>query len=252
MRTGKHDKQLRPEEEKRTFGKGLSFGASEAYRLLRTNVLFALPDEKRCRVIGVTSSLSGEGKSTTVLNLAYMLAESGRKTLLVEADMRLPTVTRRLELPGRQGLSDLLAGLCNGAEALQASSIHEKLWVMSAGSIPPNPSELLGSNQMRQTIEHLSRGFDFILLDLPPVNEVSDSLVASKLTDGMLMVVRQGYATRSSVAEAMRQLRYVEAKVLGLVMTRTDGQRGKYKSYKSEKYGYGYGQAALAQKEQGG
>lgn len=215
-------------------------------------MLFALPDEKRCRVMGVTSSLSGEGKSTTALNLGYMLAESGQKTLLLEADMRLPTVSRRLGLAGRQGLSDLLAGLCNGAEALQASGIHEKLWVMSAGSIPPNPSELLGSNQMRQTVEHLSRGFDFILLDLPPLNEVSDSLVASKLTDGMLLVVRQGYATRSSVSEAMRQLRYVEARVLGLVLTRAEGQGGRYKGYQSGKYGYGYGQAAPARQEQGG
>lgn len=247
MRKGRQDKRLLPEEEQRTFGKGLSFGASESYRLLRTNVLFALADEKRCRVIGVTSSLSGEGKSTTALNLGYVLAESGRKTLLMEADMRLPTMTRRLKLTGKRGLSDLLVGLCSGAEVLQASGIHEKLWVMNAGSIPPNPTELLGSNQMRQTVEHLSQGFDFILLDLPPVNEVSDALVASKLVNGMLMVVHQGYATRSSVSEAMRQLQYVEAKVLGFVLTRVDGQSGKYKS---GKYGYGYGYGATTVSEQ--
>ena len=247
MKKQNQDKQLRPEEEGRTFGKGLSFAAAESYRLLRANVLFALPDEKQCRIIGVTSSMRGGGKSTTALNLAYMLAESGRKTLLVEADMRLPTAARRLGLPGKQGLSDLLVGMCSGGDILQMSGIHEKLWIMSAGSIPPNPSELLGSHQMRQTIEHLSRGFDFILLDLPPVNEVSDSLVASKLTDGMLMVVREGYAARSAVSAALRQLQYVEAKVLGFVLTRTDGQGGKYKYKKG--YGYG-GQYSTARTEQ--
>lgn len=228
------------EAPEKTIGRGLSFAASEAYRLLRTNILFALPDEQKCRIIGVTSSLSGEGKSTTALNLAYMLAEAGRRALLVETDMRLPTIAGRLGLEGGQGLSNLLAGLCGVEDAVQPSGIHDDLLVVSSGDIPPNPSELLGSRQMGVAVEKLAGLFDFIVLDLPPVNEVADALVVSRITHGMLMVVRQDYATRASVAEAMRQLEYVGAKVLGFVMTRTGGQGGKYRGYKKYSY-YGYG-----------
>lgn len=218
------------------FGKKLSFAAAEAYKLLRTNLLFALPDEQKCRVVGVTSALSGEGKSTTSLNLAHVLAESGRKILLMETDMRLPTISKRLGLTKQEGLSNLLAGLCGEQEVLQPSGLQERLWIVGAGDTPPNPSELLGSGRMREAINSFSQAFDFIILDLPPVNEVSDALVVSRLTHGMIMVVRQGYATRSSVADAMRQLGNVDAKVLGFVMTHTDGQGGKYKSYYKGKY----------------
>lgn len=237
---------LRPDEEKRTFGEGLNFAASETYRLLRTNVLFALPfssltDGQTCRVIGVTSSLSGEGKSTTALNLAHVLAESGRRVLLIEGDMRLPTVSKRLDMEKKVGLSNLLVGLCEEEETLWPSGIQDKLWVMSAGETPPNPTELLGSGRMSSAIDSLGKQFDFIVLDLPPVNEVSDALVVSRLTHGIIMVVRQGYATRSSVAEAMRQLSYVDAKILGFVMTHTDGQGGKHKSYYKGKYSHAQG-----------
>lgn len=243
MRKRNGGKHLARAEEAAAFGPGLSFGASEAYRLLRANILFALPDKGKCRVIGVTSALSGEGKTTTTLNLAYMLAESGRRTLLIEADMRLPTVSRRLKLVSEPGLSNLLAGLCAGEETVRDSGIHERLWVMPSGDIPPNPSELLGSGQMKAALEELRGRYDFVLLDLPPVNEVSDALVASQLADGMALVVRWGCTSRYAVAEAMRQLQYAEAKVLGFVMNRADGQEGNYKSYKSG-YGYRYGRSA--------
>ena len=238
-------KRPSPEDEKKTFGQGLHFGAAEAYRLLRTNLLFALPfsslpEGESCRVIGMTSSLSGEGKSTTALNLAYVLAETGRKVLLMETDLRLPTICKRLGLEGKRGLSNLLAGLCKEEDVLQPSGIQEHLVVMGAGLTPPNPSELLGSDQMKTLLKKLAASFDFIILDLPPVNEVSDALVAARLAHGIVMVVRQGYATRSSVAEAMRQLDHVNAKVVGFVMTHADAQDGKYKSYQRGKYHYGH------------
>lgn len=223
------------------FGKDLTFAASEAYKLLRTNLLFALPDEQKCRVVGVTSSLGGEGKSTTSLNLAYMLAETGRKVLLVEADMRLPTISRRLGLKAGCGLSNLLAGLKREEEVLQPSGIQENLVILPSGDIPPNPSELLGSPFMEKTVRRLAQDFDFILLDLPPVNAVSDALVVTKVTDGILLVVRQDYANRRALSEAVRQLQYVEAKVLGFVMTCSGAGRGNYKNYKKSGYGYGYG-----------
>lgn len=243
---GKKSKKTQSQlDEQQTFGAGLNFAAAEAYRLLRTNIMFALPDEGSCRIIGITSALSGEGKSTAALNLAYMMAEAGKRVLLVESDMRLPAIVRRLGLNSSPGLSNLLAGLCTGADALQTSGIQNRLWVIASGDIPPNPSELLGSEQMKTAVKKLADGFDFMVLDLPPITEVSDALIASQLTHGMVMVVRQNYANRASVAEAMRQLQYVNAKVLGFVVTCVDGQGGKYKSYKKGGYyGYGYEKAA--------
>jgi len=245
------NRSLHPEGEEKTFGQGMNFNASEAYRLLRTNLLFALPfsslrDGETCRVVGITSAMSGEGKSTTALNLGYVLAESGKKALVVEADMRLPTISRRLGLEQKAGLSNLLAGLCGEQEITQPSGIQKRLWIMSAGPIPPNPTELLGSEQMKAALKSISGAYDFIILDLPPVNEVSDALVASRLTHGMIMVVRQGYATRSSVGEAMRQMENVGVKLLGFVVTYSDSQSKKYGKYYG-KYGYGYG-SAKAQK----
>lgn len=248
-RQSKGNPAPRLEDEEKLYGAGLNFAAAEAYRLLRTNLLFALPfsslaNGETCRIVGITSSLSGEGKSTTTLNLGYVLAESGKKVLIVEADMRLPTISARLKIRQQAGLSNLLAGLCEAFDIVQPSGIQERLWIMSAGAVPPNPSELLGSEQMKASLKKLASGFDFILLDLPPVNEVSDALVASRLAHGMVMVVRQGYASRSSVAEAIRQLEHVKAKVLGFVVTYTENLNKKYKSAYKGRYGY-----AAAQKE---
>lgn len=227
--------------EQLTFGENLPFGAAEAYKLLRTNIQFALPDEQKCRVVGITSSCSGEGKSTTVVNLSYMLAQAGERVLLVEADMRLPMLAKRLNLRSVPGLSNVLAGLLNTSDAIQKSGLHEDMDFISAGALPPNPSELLGANQMRTLIKTLSGSYDFIIMDLPPVTEVVDAVVASKLADGMVVVVRQNYANRRALAETMKQLKYAGAKVLGFVMTCSEFQtRGKYKTYKRD-YKYGYG-----------
>ena len=231
----------------------LNFAAAEAYKLLRTNLMFSLPDQK-CRVIGVTSAVRNEGKSTTSVNLCYTLAETGKRVLLIEADMRLPNVAKRLKLNPTPGLSNLLVGLSTGNSVLQDSGIFANWKVVTAGEIPPNPSELLGSDQMRITIDTFSKGFDFIVIDLPPVNIVADGLVVSKLTDGIIMVVRKDYSYKQSVQEAVNQYKLSEAKLLGFVLTHVDtpgksyskyGKYGKYGRYgrygKYGKYGAGYG-----------
>lgn len=222
-------------------GPKLNFAASEAYKLLRTNLIFSLPKEEECRVIGITSSIRGEGKSTTALNLAYAFAEAGKKVLLMELDMRLPTVAKRLSLAESPGLSNCLVGLNDVSEVLQQSKIHENLFSVTAGDIPPNPSELLSSKEMEMTMEQLKEQFEFIILDLPPVNAVSDALIVSKLTNGIVMVVRQNYNNSHELNEAMRQLKIVDAKILGFVMTAGETHEGKYKKKKYKNYGYEYG-----------
>lgn len=239
MRKRNTPQNISAAEQTEMLGEHLSFAAAEAYKLLRTNLMFALPDEQKCRVIGLTSSISGEGKSTTTINLAYSLAQMGKRVLIIEADMRMPTISKKLGLEGVRGLSNLLAGLSSGAEVMQASGLHENLWVITSGDIPPNPSELLSSERMRVTVDVLGKNFDFILLDLPPVNAVSDPLVVSRLVSGMVMVVRQNYSNRRFLSEAIRQLRFVDAKLLGFVMTGSSTAIKSQKKY-GKKYGYNY------------
>lgn len=223
--------QLTPEESRRTLGENLSFGAAEAYKLLRTNLEFSTPDESGCRVIGVTSSMKGEGKSTTAINIAYTMAQAGNKVLLLEADMRLPTLARCLRVRPKPGLSNLLVGKCSGNDVLQKSGLISNLWVTTAGDIPPNPAELLGSEPMAVTIKTMTDFFDVIIIDLPPVTAVSDAAIVSKLVNGMIIVVRQDYCDRGSLDETVRQLRFVDSKILGFVMTGADTQKKGYKRY---------------------
>lgn len=224
-------------EESTVIGSQMSFAVSEAYKLLRTNLMFSLPSEQKCRIIGITSALRGEGKSTTSINLAYTMAETGKKVLLMELDLRLPTIAKRLKVASKPGLSNLLVGLCTGQDVIQRSSLKSNLYVVTAGDIPPNPSELLGSKQFEVTVDAFSKVFDYIIFDLPPVNAVSDALVVSKLTDGMVVVVRRDYNDQRELAEAMRQLSFSDTKLLGFVMTQGETQEKKY----GKKYGYEYG-----------
>lgn len=218
-------------EQRAMLGEQLSFAASEAYKLLRANLTFSLPDEQKCRVVGITSATRGEGKSTTAINLAYTIAETGKRVLLVEADMRRPNLARRLGIDATPGLSNLLAGLCREKDVVQDVGLLENLKVITSGDIPPNPSELLGSERMDAVLGTLTGDFDFIIFDLPPVNAVSDGLVVSRLIQGMIVVVRQDYSNRQDLAALLRQLEYLHVKVLGFVMTHSAVSGGRYGHY---------------------
>ena len=233
-------------EWRKTIGKHLNFGASEAYKLLRTNLIFSMADESTCKVIGVTSALRGEGKSTTSINLAYTLAQSGKKVLLLEADMRIPVLAAVLQLENTPGLSHVLAGISNLNDAVRQSRLIRNMSVLPAGEIPPNPSEMLSSKRMEQVLEALVAAFEYIIIDLPPINAVSDGLVVSKLLSGMVVVVRQDYCDQSSLAEAMRRMALLKVKLLGFVLNGAESTEKRYKKYgykygKNNKYGYGYG-----------
>ena len=220
----------------------LSFAAAEAYKLLRTNLRFSMP-EKPCSMIGVTSSLRGEGKSTTSVNLAYTFAESGKRVLLIDADMRLPSVSAKLNIRQAPGLSNLIAGLRDERDCLVKSSYFDNWYILPAGDIPPNPSELLGSERMHSLLNRYADVFDYIIIDLPPVNLVSDALVISQWIDGLIAVVRQNYIDKRALADCVYQIRKLGAHFLGFVMTDASVDVSSYKRYGKygKKYGYGYG-----------
>lgn len=232
----------------------LSFAATEAYKLLRTNIMFTLPDEQKCRIVGITSSVRAEGKSTTAVNLSYTLAETGKKVLLIDADLRLPSVAKKMKLPSTPGLTNVLAGSVNVDQAVQTFGDVDNWMILTSGDIPPNPSELLGSHQMEDLIKKLSEEYDYIVVDLPPVNIVSDALVLSYLLDGMIVVVREDYSKRRELNTCMNQLNLSNVNILGFVMnvSRREGSGygkykygRKYKYYKSSSY-YGYSEKPSA------
>lgn len=237
MKKKKTKEQMSIEESRKMLGSNLSFGAAEAYKLLRTNLGFCFTDESECKVIGVTSSMKGEGKSTTSVNIAYTMAQGGKRVLLIEADLRLPTLGKRLNIPRRPGLTNLLVGQCSGNDVIQKSGLLANLWVITAGDIPPNPAELLGSSPMAVTIKTMKDFFDVVIVDLPPVTAVTDAAIVSKLVNGLIIVVRQDYCDRGSLDEALRQLRLSGSKILGFVMTGSDMQKKNYKRY-GKTYGY--------------
>ena len=196
-------------------GKELDFASLEAYNLLRTNLSFSLPDTDSGKVIGITSPCPQEGKSTTSLNLSYSLAEAGYKVLLIDADMRRPSVSKTLDLPRSPGLSNMLTE--EPDDAIRCGVLAENLSVLLSGDIPPNPSELIGSKKMEKLIESFRAEYNYIIVDLPPVLSVSDPLAMSKNLDGMVVVVRHGHTRRSDIVETMRQIKLVNVNVLGFV-----------------------------------
>ena len=231
-------------ERQNMIGPKMNFAAAEAYKLLRTNVMFSFPDGGTgVHIVGVTSSFRGEGKSLTAINLAYTFAEMGKYVLLIEADMRLPTMAGRLAVAGKPGLSNVLVGTDSVAAAMQEYSVHAaerdvSFDVLVAGDIPPNPSELLGSERTAAFLKKAKAEYDIIIMDLPPVTAVTDAIVASRLVDGMIVVVRAGHAVRGGLADTMRQLSLAEAHVLGFVFNGAASGGGKY--YKKGYYKKGY------------
>lgn len=188
---------------------------AEAFRKIRTSLQFVDLDRTN-KVVLITSALSGEGKSTTACNLAITVAESGKKVLLVEADLRRPRAARYLGLPGGVGLTSVLLGNVNVAVATQPWG--DLLSVLASGPLPPNPSELLGSAQMRQLLAHLRQQYDLVVIDGPPVLPVADAAAMANACDGAILIVRHSKTRREQVNDMTTALRTVDTRVLGTVL----------------------------------
>ncbi len=219
----------------KTLHKNLEFTAKEQYKLLRTNLSFTLPEDEKCPVIGVTSSMRGEGKSTTSINLSYVLAESGKKVLVIDGDLRIPSIAKKMNIEATPGLTDILKGGINALTEFNFQS-YNNWYIMPAGVLPPNPSELLGSQRMGNLIERLREIFDYIIIDLPPVNLVSDALAISQFISGMIVVIREEYTEKKELENCIRQLKLSNVKVLGCVMNETNVGKRYYSRYKYKRY----------------
>jgi len=204
----------------------------EAYRQIRTNLQYVSVDAPP-RVLVITSSVSGEGKTTTAVNLALVLAQSGLRVALIEADLRRPRVMRYLQMVGGAGLTNVLAGKAELSELLQPYG-DGKLSVLAAGPHPPNPSELLGSDHMGELLTALRKTHDYVIIDAPPLLPVTDAAVLAVLADGAVIVTRYGSTKRDQLRAAADILHGIDARVVGTVLNMVSRKGGGG-------YGYGYG-----------
>lgn len=214
------------------------FNVIEAYRSLRTNVIFSLAGEG-CKKIMITSSFPGEGKTTTCVNLAITFAQTGAKVLVVDCDLRKSRIHRCFNIKRVDGLSSVLSGL-KKAEDIIVHDDESNLDILMAGHIPPNPAELLASEAMADFLEEYGEKYDYIFLDTPPVNVVTDALVLSKLVSGVLMVAWQMRSDHKVIREALERLELAGAKPIGFVLNDVVEGSSKYGYSYRDKYKYKY------------
>ena len=237
---GKEKRHHRTENGKEPICENLSFAAKEAFKRLRTNLVMSFPKEDTsCHLIGVTSAQPSDGKSTISLNLAYSLAELGKKTLLIDADMRRASLHEKTGLEKVPGLNELVTVTTDIKPALrryQSSNSETGFDLIPAGETAVNPSELLNSTRMAKLLETLSTAYDYIVIDLPPVGAVIDAVSVAQELDGMLVVVRENTCPRGLLADCMQQLDYGNVNVLGFVVN--GALEGSGKKYQYSNYSY--------------
>ena len=211
--------------------------STEAFRQIRTNLQFLNIDNPP-RVLVISSSVPGEGKTTTAIALATVLAQSGQRVALVEGDLRRPRVTKYLDIVSGTGLTNVLAGAASLEYVMQPLG-DGKLTVLGSGPTPPNPSEMLGSAHMRQLITELRESNDYVVIDSSPLLPVTDGAVLGALSDGVVLVTRHGVTKKEQLRQSAQMLRSVDAKLLGVVLNMVPP-----KSATAYGYGYGYGYVA--------
>ncbi len=228
----------------------LKFKVEESYKSIRANITFSLM-KKGCKKIVFTSSVAGEGKTTTTINLAISFAQAGQKVLLIDGDLRKPKIHQYFSISNTPGLTDYLGSTVSASNQDRVdlfSIVHvteyENLSVICSGSIPPNPAEILGSEPMANFLDDVSNDFDYIIIDTPPINIVSDALPIIRESDGVVLVVRYNQSTHPEVEKAIAALEFIDAKILGFVVNFVETKSGgkyNYGKYSKYRYGYGYG-----------
>ena len=227
------------------------FAVVEAYKAIRTNLTFLLATSET-KVFGITSPEAGEGKSTTSVNMAIAFSQLGDKVLLIDADMRKSSIHKKLKIENNAGLSNVLAGFNNYSEVI--THINDTFDVITAGQVPPNPSELLGSARFKELVEAVGREYSYVIIDTPPMDVVTDALVIAPHTAGLVLVVKDHVTPTDAINRAIEAAKFANINNLGAVMNAANPKSGRgygyrkygyrkygYRKYCYSKYGYGYG-----------
>lgn len=224
-----------------TVGSDAPFQFVEAYKSLRTNLEF-LSSAGNCKTILITSSVPEEGKTNVAVNLAMTIAASGKRVVLVDCDLRKATISHYLRIPrNHAGLTNVITSKDEGALAAALVRVKDSgITVLAAGTIPPNPTELLSAPMTEKIFASLQKAFDYVIVDTPPVSLVTDAAVLCRMADGVLLVVRPGVTTIQSAQLSKKNLEAVNAHILGVVMNGYNGtQSGRRDGY-SYAYSYSY------------
>ncbi len=215
------------------------FNTIETYKSIRTSIMFSIPKSDKGKVIVVTSSSPNEGKTTTTINLAITFAQMGAKVILIDGDLRKARVHKYMGLERTDGLSNVLCGFIDLEKAIKRS-VRENLDCLTAGAIPPNPAELLETEEFGSLLQTLQESYDYIFVDTPPVTVVTDAIITTKHSTGAVVIVRENYTNYDFLDETMENLRLANAKVLGVIMVDCNERSSRYGYYKRGKYGYKY------------
>ena len=233
--------------------KQVPFAVVEAYKTIRTNLTFLLSNSK-AKVFGITSPEAGEGKSTTSINMSVAFAQLGDKVLLIDADMRRSSIHKKLKIENNSGLSEILAGFKDYKETIV--HINDTLDVITAGQVPPNPSELLGSDNFKAFIEEVGQKYSYVIIDTPPVDVVTDAWVVAPQTAGLVLVVKDRYTPTDAISRAIETAKFAEINILGAIMNGANPKsKGLYKNLKNysynkyKSYGYAYKSASEPQNQ---
>lgn len=226
---------------KMTVDPQLKFQVTEAYKTIRTNLMFSIA-HSGCKVIAISSTIESEGKSTGAVNIAISLAQTNMKVLLIDTDLRKSKVHMFFNINSAPGLTHAISGINTLQDVIRKTN-YSNLDIITSGTTPPNPSELLASDVYVSLLDELKEQYDYIIIDTPPVNVVSDCLPIAKCADGVVMMVRANRATYPELDKALNSFDLIGAKVLGIVLNGVDIQTKVYGRYSYRKYenGYGYG-----------
>lgn len=236
----KSNRAVSTTDPKKLLGNESAFAVREAYNAIRTNLLFTMQGEK-CPIFVVTSPTANNGKTINSANLAINFAQMGKKTLLIDSDMRNPSLHKLFSLSSRNGLSEILAGLTDNITVSKTEI--ENLSVLTSGKIPPNPAELLASSRMDKLLAFVKEHYDCVFIDTPPVNIVTDSTVFSQKATGYILIVKTDTTNIPELKASVDILQNVGSNILGFILNDANSEKKKYYSYYrkySKNYAYNY------------
>lgn len=218
-------------------GKKVPFAVVEAYKTIRTNISFSLSHEG-CKSFVISSSVPGEGKSTTSVNIAVAFSQLGKNVLLIDSDLRRPSIHKKLKLVNTRGLSSILSGSASFEECVQ--SANKNFDVLTSGPLPSNPIELIESAALSNLFEQLKERYEYIIFDSAPINVVSDAISLAPKTDGLVLLVKEGSTRKDDVRRAISACKFANIHILGTVINDVNSKKsGKY-SYRKYKSSYRY------------
>lgn len=206
----------------------VQFAVAESYKSIRTNLQFLLSQNPGCKTITISSYKSGEGKTTNAINVAIAFSQLGKKVLLVDADLRRPTIHKKLHIESTKGLSDILAGFSSVEDCIV--NVSSSMDVLPAGAIPPNPAEILDSSAMEHFVENSKLEYDYIIIDTPPLGVVADPLIVAPKTDGVVVVVKQKFTRHDDFEKTLESIKLSKSRILGVILNSTEMIK-RYYSY---------------------